>query len=58
LRALIDNQRIYYVPDIRVIYTSLFITTMTTRKKVRFRFLVIVLSTHGRDASAHQMFRK
>jgi len=34
LRALIDNQRIYYVPDIRVIYTSLFITTMTSRKKV------------------------
>ena len=32
-RALIDNWRIYYVPDIRVIYTSLFITTMTSRKK-------------------------
>ena len=33
LRAVIDNQRIYYVPDIRVIHTSLFITTMTSRQK-------------------------
>jgi len=52
------HQRIYYVPDIRVIYTSLFIATMTSRKKVPVSSFGYVSSPHGRDASAHKILRQ